>query len=112
MNKWFYFGCHGGPGHCLWTEGMHKEYRQGPGQFDGSLAPQGSRDPYIASVSRLGGWGMTALAWWDYSVDTRGGSNSIIFAPGLDINATLMLVEAQRRFPQVFSRLPRAVTLA
>ena len=54
---------------------------------------------------------MTALSFWDYSVDKRGGSNSIIFAPSLTISPEDILSEAQRRFPQVFARLPAGVTL-
>lgn len=112
MSRWLYFGCNGGAGHYLFEQGMfraNESIRQC--NFDGLLAPQDSKLPYVAAVSRLGGWGMTALSFWDYSVDKRGGSNSIIFAPSLTISPDDLLIEAQRRFPQVFARLPAAVTL-
>jgi hypothetical protein len=75
------------------------------------LPPQTDTTPYVATVSRLEGWGFTALAFWDYSVDKRGGCNSVIFAPSLTITADELLAEAQRRFPQVFGRLPQPVVL-
>lgn len=64
---------------------------------------------YAAPLSRLGGWNLSALSWWDRSQDTHPGSNSTIFAPGLTITAEEMLTEAQRRFPWVFSRLPETL---
>lgn len=112
MGKWLYFGCHNGPGHYLWVEGMISTHAHGlPRNFDGLLAPQNTRKPYIASVSRLEGWGMSALSFWDYSVDSRPGSNSIIFAPSLTITPEEFLSEAKRRFPQVFARIPGDVVL-
>ena len=44
-------------------------------------------------------------------MDKRGGCNSIVFAPSLTITADELLAEAQRRFPQVFGRLPQPVVL-
>jgi hypothetical protein len=115
MKQWVYFGCHKQPGHYVFSEGMgtlpYSAIERNLNQFDGALPPQDDRTPYIAAVSRLGGWGMTALAFWDYSVDKRGGCNSVVFAPSLDIGADELLAEAQRRFPQVFARLPSAVVL-
>jgi hypothetical protein len=113
-DKWFYFGCHRGPGHYLFREGMFSHYDASTKKlerFDGMLAPQQTRDPYIATVSRLGGWGFTALSFWDYSVDNRGGCNSIIFAPSLSIHHDDLLSEAEKRFPEVFNRLPYPVRL-
>lgn len=112
MSKWLYFGCHVGAGHYLFEQGMLRSHGSGLlCNFDGLLAPQDSRLPYIAAVSRLEGWGMTALSFWDYSVDKRRGSNSIIFVPSLTISPDDLLSEARQRFPQVFARLPAAVTL-
>lgn len=114
--KWYYFGCRDQAGHYLFDQSGQENYGYGPerplGQFDGCLAPQPERDLYVAAVSRLGGVGYTALAWWDRSVDKRPASNSIIFAPGLDGDPAELLAEAERRFPWVFSRLPQPVTLA
>lgn len=116
---WYYFGCGDQSGHYLFGQNRWRPPRYGDdapperlhGGFDGSLAPHPERELYVAAVSRLGGINMTALAWWDRSVDKRPASNSIIFAPGLTIEPEVMLAEAQRRFPWVFSRLPRPVRL-
>lgn len=112
-NQWLYFGCHQQPGHYLFAEGMRKcgYSLDRLTHFDGKLPPQDSPEPYIATVSRLEGWGMTALAFWDYSVDKRGGCNSVVFAPSLDIAPAALLAEAMQRFPQVFERLPQPVQL-
>lgn len=114
--EWIYFGCHQQAGHYLFRQGMHKTWnRNGErdlSRFDGLLPPQSDTTGYIASVSRLEGWGLTALAFWDYSVDKRGGCNSVVFAPSLTITPEDLLAEAQTRFPEVFSRLPQPVKLA
>jgi len=115
MDKWIYFGCHRQSGHYTFSEGMRpliKRYgSKDLSRFDGMLPPQTDTTPYIATVSRLGGWGLTALAFWDYSVNKRGGCNSIIFAPSLTISPDELLAEAQERFPEVFGRLPQPVRL-
>lgn len=115
MDKWLYFGCNREAGHYVFSEGMRLlTQRYGSrdlSRFDGMLPPQTDTTPYIATVSRLGGWGFTALAFWDYSVDKRGGCNSVVFAPSLVIADDELLAEAQRRFPQVFERLPQPVVL-
>jgi hypothetical protein len=115
MNEWLYFGCHRGPGHYVFRQGMgsYRSYDvRDLSRFDGMLPPQGDATGYIATVSRLEGWGLSALAFWDYSVDKRGGCNSIVFAPSLTITPEALLAEAQTRFPEVFGRLPQSVRLA
>ena len=115
MSGWAYFGCHRQPGHYVFSEGMRPLVRRygsrDVSRFDGMLPPQADTAPYIATVSRLEGWGLTALAFWDYSVDKRGGCNSVVFAPSLTIAPGDMLSEAQERFPEVFGRLPQPVRL-
>lgn len=117
MKIWFYFGCHRQSGHYVFTEGMrsyHPIYgaqERNLNRFDGMLAKQEDRTLYVATVSRLEGWGLSALAFWDQSVDKRGGSNSVIFAPSLTIEPVELLAEAERRFPEVFGRLPQPVRL-
>jgi hypothetical protein len=116
MNEWLYFGCYRRPGHYLFGEGMRQlgydRKLEKLTHFDGKLPPQDSGEPYIATVSRLEGWGLTALAFWDYSVDARGGCNSIVFAPSLDIEPQTLLTEAAASFPQVWARFPTPVRLA
>jgi hypothetical protein len=107
--KWFYFGCYREPGHYVFVPGMSSAYGskyEKLGNFDGKLPPRDSADGYIASISRLGGWGLTALAFWDYTVDKRGGCNSVFFAPSLTISAEDLIAGAKLRFPQVWARLP------
>jgi hypothetical protein len=115
MDEWFYFGCHKEPGHYIFKQGMKRAHFDKKIEklnfFDGKLPPQDCADGYVATISRLGGWGLTALAFWDYSVDKRGGCNSVIFAPSLTIDPDAMLTEAHARFPEVFARLPKPVRL-
>lgn len=115
MTTWFYLGCHEGPGHRLFEPGMHRAHRAPWTKlqnFDGLLPPQDTSEPYRATVTRLPSFGVSALAFWDYSVDKRGGSNSVIFAPSLTMSPAELLGEAHTKFPQVFRRLPEPVTLA
>lgn len=115
MDKWLYFGCHREPGHYLWTVGMGRNYDHRLNKlshFDGSLPPQGDQTGYVASVSRLGGWGMSALAFWDYSVDKRGGCNSVFFAPSLTISPGELMAGAKKHFPEVWARLPEVRFMA
>ena len=109
IRVWIYFGCHREAGHYLWSAGMQSYRYHGNGRlssFDGLLAPQDSPAPYRACFYRLGGWGASALSFWDNSVDHRAGSNSIFFAPSLTITPEKMMAEAKAIFPEVWSRLP------
>jgi len=116
---WLYFGC--GlmqPGHYLFypSRGLAKigELGRVLSRFDGQLAPLrvGAGAPrYQATFSSLGAFGLVALAWWDNSVDTRPGSNSIVFAPNIGESPEQVLIDAEKRFPWVFERLPQPVTL-
>lgn len=117
--EWYYFGCHNGePGHCLYHEGtpMRKvnsgRLKSDLERFDALLCPPREEGPYVAVVSQLPGMGFSALGFWDFSVDIRAGSNSIVFAPlSAFPSSDALLTEAQRRFPQVFARLPQPVKL-
>lgn len=113
ISTWLYFGCHRAAGHYLFKPGMREAYGaelRKLNNFDGLLPPQNDRAGYVATVSRLGAWGVTALAFWDYTVDTRGGSNSVFYAPSLTISPEDLLAQAREQFPEVWARLP-AVTL-
>lgn len=110
-----YFGCGREAGHYLWDQYGHKiTYGPTPRRLnlDGVLAPQPEKDLYVASFSRLGGWGLSALSWWDRSVDRRPASNSIIYAPSLTITPEEMLAASKDAFPWVFARLPQELVLA
>lgn len=110
-----YFGCHGGPGHYTWGPGMRRLVQRYGSRdftrFDGMLPSQTDTTPYVATLSRLGGWGMSALAFWDYSVDSRGGCNSVFFLESLTVTPGDFLEQAQAKFPEVFRRLPRPLQI-
>lgn len=122
-HPWLYFGC--GPhdtGHYLYEASGQKLYFYGRPtswimgmKWDGDLAPQpepaDDRQIYKAAFSRLGGWGYSALSWWDRSADTRKASNSTILCPDLTITPEMMLGQAMQRFPWVFARLPQPIVL-
>lgn len=107
VENWLYFGCHEHAGHHVWERGMYRAHRQGEyrlSALDGLLPPQGDKSDGAATFTRLPGLGLSVIAWWDYSVDKRGGSNSAVFAPSLTIERDEMLAAARDIFPAVFLR--------
>lgn len=107
--QWLYFGCYRQSGHYLFTQGMRQTNAtalKGLDRFDGMLAPQDTNQGYVAAVSRLGGWGCSALSFWDYTVDKRQRSNSIVFAPSMTIAPEDLLKGLEMHFPEVWERLP------
>ena len=112
MNNWFYFGCDREAGHYLFGQGMRRGYTYGDrlcealGHFDGCLCLPKNEGLYRASLTRLGGLGYSALAFWDCTVDKRSGSNSIFFAPSLKCSPETIMRGAEKFFPAVFARLP------
>ncbi|WP_445222224.1 hypothetical protein ACKWRH_21450 [Bradyrhizobium sp. Pa8] len=107
-DKFLYFGCYQEAGHYLFEsiEGhLRKVHNRPEFNFDGLLCPRDPK-PYVAALTRLGGLGYSALAFWDYSVDSRGGSNSIFFAPSLVCSGETIAKGAERFFPEVWRRLP------
>ena len=114
IDKWLYFGCHDGPGHYVWEQGMYRAHTSEArrlSSLDGMLPPQDDATQGVATFTRLPGLGLSVIAWWDYSVDKRGKSNSAVFAPSLTIAPADMLAEAAHKFPTVFGRQP-ALALA
>ncbi len=109
----FYFGCIGHSGHYLWSA----PYRQcrdvgtTPWGFaiDGKLCPitEGRQREGVASVHHKDGW--TALAFWDRSIDSRPGSNSVFLA-GEYLSFDEMVALAKSRFPDVWKRYSFDVT--
>jgi hypothetical protein len=99
-----YFGCIGGPGHYMHTEGGRRDWDvttpwgKAP---DGTLCPQGKQVEGRAELHHKGGW--TALSFWDRSVDGRSGCNSNFF-----VNRTMTFDEvvalSKERLPRVWSR--------
>ncbi len=72
---------------------------------DQTLVPQANKSQGSDELHHLRGW--TAWAQWDYSVDSRPGSNAIFFAPGVRSRAAMRLIAAEA-FPAVFERLELA----
>lgn len=124
-----FFGCHGSKGHYLWTEDRRRHLTARPGEeygyvgsqgegtwipmgwkkLDGAFPPRPGKQGE-ASLHHVGDW--TVIAWWDYSVDDRGGSNAnfLIEQPNLDFDTALAL--ARDRWPEVFARFSYKITEA
>lgn len=120
MSDVYFFGCaNHEAGHYLFTvQGRSIPYwewnRTLPWvNIDGSLAPggrgQASRDEIDghAALHHKDGW--TALAWWDRSVDKRGGCNAGLYARGT-FTAEEMLAKGREAFPVIFARFKYTIT--
>lgn len=102
-SKCLYFGCVDEVGHYLF--GIHGKSHGNAYSWiskrDGMLAPVFCREAGKALLHHYDGF--TIIAFWDYSVDTRPGSNSMFIIPGTkDFYGALEI--ANRYFPQVFKR--------
>lgn len=114
-----YFGCVGRSGHYLFGKGevsvkqydlrfpdanhhLVEAFYRG-GMLDGVLTPkdaaQGKYQESIIPPFRL-------VAWGDYTVDSRGGSNSVLIGYGYE-SAEQMLDDAPKCFPSVMARQSR-----
>lgn len=108
--KAYYWGCISGieKGHYLWRPGMRYASREigelpegWQGFLDGGLCPKEQQIEGQALLHHLDGW--TALAFWDRSMDTRPGSNSLFLAQGT-FEFEQMLMIAEIHFPVIKSR--------
>lgn len=121
-----YFGCWERPGHALHSSDGRTAYGAtnpwGDGRrcvFDGKLPPtipdpssyNGKREcpQGHAAIHHKDGW--TALAFWDRSVDNRGGCNSVFFIEGEHGFAEAVEI-AESAFPRTWARLPFSVVPA
>lgn len=105
--RWLYFGCYQQGGHFLWDARGNRLSAQHPFcRFDGTLCLPEAVGERVAAISRLGFCGYSALAFWDRSIDTRSGSNSIVFAPSLDCSAEAIVAGARRFLPLYAARWP------
>ena len=114
----FYFGCWGGTGHYLWTEGYGSVNHRLISDFvpwtmeevASRLCPKGEdvrgfndyQPEGLVKVHHKHGF--TAIVFWDRSVDSRPGSNSGFYAPIPNTPFHHMKILFQERFPQVFDR--------
>jgi hypothetical protein len=105
---WMYFGCTSGPGHRLQTAGGRTpdfpfEIRKHFEYMDAKLCWKETTEG-VVKLTRLNNVGYSAMAFWDYSIDSRGGSNSIFFAPNTSITAEILWTDAQIKFPAITKR--------
>jgi len=116
----FYFGPWDQAGHYLRGETVAKdlEERRALSRFqhtnpwglsiDGGLCPKNGGQGY-AVLHHKDGW--TAMAFWDFTVDTRPGSNSTYLAEGT-FTFEEMVEMAKRRFAYRWNKINFAVTQA
>jgi len=101
----YYFGCSNVPGHYLIDHnGTRMNYSENDlpwDDIDGSLCPGDTREEGIVKLSFKDGW--TAAAFWDYSIDSRGGSNSVLFAEDL-LELSEIMTEFKEHFPEIYKR--------
>lgn len=107
--KVIYFGCWRATGHYYWDPAPSRYGRKiskpddCPWEHvDAALTPKSSTAHGAAALHHQGGW--TALAMHDYSVDTRGNSNSVFLFDAL-LTYQEACEEAMRAFPEVFERI-------
>ncbi len=105
----YYFGCHGGPGHYLWTEkgSMADMIAKTVLPFrytilDAGFLPEvGNQNEGDGSLVQFANW--TVVSFWDRSVDKRGGCNSAFVIPGR-LTFTEAIDVAKAKFPWVWKR--------
>jgi len=103
-----YFGCQRRSGHFFWAPNGRSYLYNPPippdlaNGFDKAHPPQGTREANRYVVRHLHGY--TVLAFWDYSVDSRPGSNSAFIAPGNITDADVLALAAEY-FPDVLARV-------
>lgn len=103
-SKCLYFGCIKEAGHYLFApqdKNIYGEWHRWIAPRDGLLAPTFCREAGKALLHHYDGF--TVLAFWDYSVDKRPGSNSMFIVPGIKSFHTTMQA-ASKYFPQVCDR--------
>lgn len=110
--KFFYFGCLDQAGHYMHASPKvyELEERRAVSAFvytnpwgtniDGGLC---TKDIGCAALHQKDGW--TALAFWDSTIDSRPGSNSVFLAEGT-FGFAEMCELAYKYFPEVASRIP------
>lgn len=107
----YYYGCLGEVGHYWYGHTTrHRAPADVPSEIarriDTWLCPGIAPRPTpqvegTAALHHVEGW--TALAWWDRSVDTRPGSNSVLVARGT-LGVDDMLALGLAHFPEVMAR--------
>lgn len=116
--KLFYFGCLGQKGHFFYGgPGRYSDAitREFPGLnhnvmngIDGTFTPGFTTKQGIYQATEIGP--VIIVAWWDYTVDSRPGSNSNLIGSGY-ANAEEMIDAAYEKFPEVMNRQSRPIPL-
>lgn len=76
--------------------------------IDQRFTPDGTRTQGDAALHHVNSW--TILAWHDYTIDRRPGSNSVLMVKGTHSFA-VMLKFLEAHFFDVFQRQPRGLNL-
>lgn len=108
-NDIFYFGCMREAGHYLYHPSGGTAYGYSvPNDFPCTQIPdavflpkQLPQDEGVASFLHLNGW--TIIAFWDRSVDSRPGSNSVFLARGI-MSFEAICAKSREAFPAVWKR--------
>ena len=110
----YYFGCQNRPGHYLFGPDMssvpHTEQADQMTYLDGKLAPDNNQKQFEAQFWRLFNYPFgeySAFSWWDRTVDSRRGSNCIIFVPGHIVDQITMESLARKYFPQMADKVSK-----
>jgi hypothetical protein len=112
----YYFGCWGNEaGHYLHGSNGRLRWRDEESltpwgmKCDGVLCPYGTNGPQgVVAHHHKDGW--TAIAFWDRSIDSRPGSNSVFFIHA-EVTAEEAWRLAQEKFPQVCGRFKFEIKL-
>jgi hypothetical protein len=103
-----YFGCIKEPGHFVFnTQEEYIYHRKSPEvQFlcnnDGQLAPKDDNKHGATKIHHFTEY--IIIAMWDYSVDTRPGSNSMFLIPGRHTSGMAISL-AKQFFPNIWKRI-------
>ncbi len=98
-----FFGCIGQAGHYLWSnEHRHVAHERWYDHIDGTFAPRDRSKG--ATLSHLFDDTLTILAFVDYTVDSRPGSNGAFIEDGC-LTREQMIERAYEQFPNVAKRV-------
>lgn len=97
----------GGVGHHYWPRKPSSLLNVNMNVFDvidGTFTPGYSRGQGAAQETIVGP--LRIIAWHDFTIDSRPGSNSVLIGYGYD-NAEDMFADAEKQFPSVMNRQPK-----
>ncbi len=107
MIKAYYFGCVKEVGHYWWTLGLRKIYNDKLPGVDAVYCPPDSEQEGRAQIIYLTpnqyGGAYTLISFWDYSVDSRPGSNSNFMLEGV-LSFEDMKIRSKELFPEIWKR--------